>query len=137
MAQVDEEQQGVEVEVTDEQGKLLHKGVAHSDGAALDVGRPPAASSARRPGFREKYGALLPFAIISSSYLLFTITDGAVRMIVLLHGARQQGVHSSTMPAPCPLLCCQVARGPGLTTGFRVLGLHEGQDCQRIQRLGF
>jgi MFS family permease len=29
--------------------------------------------------------ALKPFAIISSSYLLFTITDGAVRMVVLLH----------------------------------------------------
>ncbi|NP_001171775.1 major facilitator superfamily-like [Saccoglossus kowalevskii] len=31
------------------------------------------------------YGALKPFVIISSSYLLYTITDGAVRMIVLLH----------------------------------------------------
>jgi len=29
--------------------------------------------------------ALRPFVIISSSYLLFTITDGAIRMIVLLH----------------------------------------------------
>ena len=29
--------------------------------------------------------ALRPFVIISSSYLLFTITDGAMRMIVLLH----------------------------------------------------
>ena len=29
--------------------------------------------------------ALLPFAIISVTYLLFTITDGAIRMIVLLH----------------------------------------------------
>jgi Na+/melibiose symporter-like transporter len=29
--------------------------------------------------------ALRPFIIISSSYLLFTITDGAIRMIVLLH----------------------------------------------------
>lgn len=28
---------------------------------------------------------LRPFVIISSSYLLFTITDGAIRMIVLLH----------------------------------------------------
>lgn len=28
---------------------------------------------------------LLPFVIISLSYLLFTITDGSVRMIVLLH----------------------------------------------------
>lgn len=29
--------------------------------------------------------ALRPFVIISSSYLLFTVTDGAIRMIVLLH----------------------------------------------------
>lgn len=29
--------------------------------------------------------ALRPFIIISSSYLLFTITDGAIRLIVLLH----------------------------------------------------
>jgi hypothetical protein len=29
--------------------------------------------------------ALLPFAVISISYLLFTVTDGAIRMIVLLH----------------------------------------------------
>lgn len=29
--------------------------------------------------------ALRPFIIISTSYLLFTITDGAIRMIVLLH----------------------------------------------------
>jgi len=29
--------------------------------------------------------ALLPFAVISCSYLLFTVTDGALRMIVLLH----------------------------------------------------
>ena len=29
--------------------------------------------------------ALLPFAVISCCYLLFTVTDGAIRMIVLLH----------------------------------------------------
>ena len=29
--------------------------------------------------------ALRPFAVISISYLLFTVTDGAIRMIVLLH----------------------------------------------------
>ena len=32
-----------------------------------------------------KRKALLPFAIISLSYLLYTMTDGSVRMIVLLH----------------------------------------------------
>mmetsp|Transcript_6913 Transcript_6913/g.19482 ORF Transcript_6913/g.19482 Transcript_6913/m.19482 type:complete len:515 (-) Transcript_6913:937-2481(-) len=34
---------------------------------------------------KNHYSALKPFVIISSSYLLFTVTDGAVRMIVLLH----------------------------------------------------
>ena len=40
-----------------------------------------------RDGFasRGESGALFPFVIISITYLLFTITDGAVRMIVLLH----------------------------------------------------
>lgn len=32
---------------------------------------------------------LRPFVIISSSYLLFTVTDGAIRMIVLLHAYNQ------------------------------------------------
>jgi hypothetical protein len=58
----------------------------------LDNGIPgglPAADDpipARKQSFKERYGALKPFAIISCSYLLFTITDGAIRMIVLLHG---------------------------------------------------
>ena len=34
---------------------------------------------------QAKSKALRPFAIISSSYLLYTITDGAIRMIVLQH----------------------------------------------------
>ena len=40
-----------------------------------------------KQGFMEaaRSDALRPFVIISSSYLLFTITDGAIRMIVLLH----------------------------------------------------
>lgn len=33
--------------------------------------------------------ALWPFAVISVAYLLFTITDGAIRMIVLLHAYNQ------------------------------------------------
>lgn len=33
----------------------------------------------------EDKGSLRPFVIVSTSYLLYTITDGAVRMIVLLH----------------------------------------------------
>lgn len=38
-----------------------------------------------KKAMKEKYGALYPFVIISITYLLFTVTDGAVRMIVLLH----------------------------------------------------
>lgn len=36
-------------------------------------------------GAKAQYHALKPFVIISLAYLLFTTTDGAVRMIVLLH----------------------------------------------------
>lgn len=54
------------------------------DGAAA----PVAASTSSR--LRQHYSALKPFVIISLSYLLFTITDGAVRMVVLLH-AYQKG----------------------------------------------
>ena len=53
---------------------------------------PPApAKAADDKSKKESFGksltseALRPFVIISSSYLLFTITDGAIRMIVLLH----------------------------------------------------
>ena len=34
---------------------------------------------------QNRRNALRPFVIISTSYLLFTITDGAIRLIVLLH----------------------------------------------------
>jgi hypothetical protein len=51
------------------------------DGGALQEEAP------KKEGFMEAATskALRPFVIISSSYLLFTITDGAIRMIVLLH----------------------------------------------------
>ena len=41
----------------------------------------------KKESFMQTAGskALRPFVIISSSYLLFTVTDGAIRMIVLLH----------------------------------------------------
>ena len=38
----------------------------------------------RKEYLQREFSALKPFAIISVSYLLYTITDGAVRMIVLL-----------------------------------------------------
>ena len=55
---------------------------AHSDPIRKDD-EAAAAAATTPPASSRK--ALLPFAIISSSYLLFTITDGAIRLIVLLH----------------------------------------------------
>jgi hypothetical protein len=48
---------------------------------------PTMAEQPKKQSFVQAAGskALRPFVIISSSYLLFTITDGAIRMIVLLH----------------------------------------------------
>lgn len=48
---------------------------------------PPAAPEDQAQTFMTaaRSKALRPFVIISSSYLLFTITDGAIRLIVLLH----------------------------------------------------
>ena len=39
---------------------------------------------------KERRAALMPFAVISISYLLFTVTDGASRMITLLHAYNNQ-----------------------------------------------
>ena len=53
-----------------------------------DTAEDPASQSSEQPQGMMKAArsqALRPFVIISSSYLLFTITDGAIRMIVLLH----------------------------------------------------
>jgi hypothetical protein len=55
-----------------------------------EPGDPESSDVTKRSGkesFMEAASSkrLRPFVIISSSYLLFTITDGAIRMIVLLH----------------------------------------------------
>ncbi|KAL4451733.1 hypothetical protein ABPG75_007395 [Micractinium tetrahymenae] len=57
-------------------------------GADAGAAVPVAAGASSR--LRQHYSALKPFVIISLSYLLFTTTDGAVRMVVLLH-AYQKG----------------------------------------------
>ena len=70
----------------------------HSDAITTDVPESPEEpdseenalkkeSKGKKEGVLQaaKSEALRPFVIISSSYLLFTITDGAIRMIVLLH----------------------------------------------------
>ncbi|KAG7667527.1 hypothetical protein Ndes2526B_g07519 [Nannochloris sp. 'desiccata'] len=83
---------------------LIHEGTAVPllsgvDAVGDNTTLAPTSSSTRpalgipqksKKTFKQKYGALYPFAIISVSYLLFTITDGAVRMIVLLHAYQQQ-----------------------------------------------
>lgn len=87
----DVEAQGLRCRVT--QGtKVIHDGppaeVDNGSGGDQKLIASGDSACPRRPrksSFREKHGALIPFAIISISYLLFTITDGAVRMIVLLH----------------------------------------------------
>ena len=48
----------------------------------------------------SRFGALKPFVIVSSSYLLFTITDGAIRTIVLLR-AYQLGFTAMDVAIMC------------------------------------
>ena len=47
-------------------------------------GRMPSSSQLDLPHQSSQRKALLPFVIISLSYMIYTFTDGAVRMIVLL-----------------------------------------------------
>ena len=54
-------------------------------GSADDGGGGRGAGLISSPSSSSRFGALEPFAIISLSYCLFTVTDGALRMIVLLH----------------------------------------------------
>lgn len=57
------------------------------DAEVVDVVDGEGIAKKENNGFMKaaKSEALRPFVIISSSYLLFTITDGAIRMIVLQH----------------------------------------------------
>jgi hypothetical protein len=53
--------------------------------ASGDPGARPPSPPPSRPPAALQFSALKPFVVISLSYLLFTTTDGAIRMIVLLH----------------------------------------------------
>jgi hypothetical protein len=54
--------------------------------ARTSMAKPAAAASdGDVHGAPQPLSALWPFIIISITYLLFTVTDGAVRMLVLLH----------------------------------------------------
>ena len=79
-------------------GRELYRGTGEvvavdksKEGAAPSQQQPPplptpsSSSSLRSRLSSACGGALLPYSIISLSYILFTTTDGAVRMIVLLH----------------------------------------------------
>ena len=88
---------GLEGEEGEEDQVLLHERHLKDRGDfdQLRVGGSDAADAAaagprRTATMRERYSALKPFVIISVSYLLYTVTDGAIRMIVLLH-AFQKG----------------------------------------------
>lgn len=56
--------------------------------AACQAPPPPAAKQSSRARAAAAYSALKPFVIISMSYLLFTITDGAIRMVGVHHECR-------------------------------------------------
>ena len=76
----DVEQAGLRLRVRTGKGTLVHDGLlgepasAPPDQAAL--GLEGTMAPERKQTFRERYSSLKPFAIISCSYLLFTITDG-------------------------------------------------------------
>ncbi len=79
-------------EAASQEATVLDPSVSGLDGETTSTNgsRKVAPKASRGFGYykkamKEKYGALYPFAIISITYLLFTVTDGAVRMIVLLH----------------------------------------------------
>ncbi|KAF5830328.1 hypothetical protein DUNSADRAFT_14739 [Dunaliella salina] len=56
--------------------------VAGANGGPPDDGSKPPKDDGK---VTYSYSALKPFIIMSSSYLLFTITDGAIRTIILFH----------------------------------------------------
>ena len=63
------------------QGQVLDPPAGAAGASTMEVGKADPEITDKQ----QKRKALMPFIIISLSYLLFTITDGSVRMIVLLH----------------------------------------------------
>jgi len=80
-----EQAQMLENEAAIVSSNLTNKSVDDIVKTEIDASLPgsEATENKKRAGLMSP--SLRPFVIISSSYLLFTVTDGAIRMIVLLH----------------------------------------------------
>ena len=48
---------------------------------------------------------LAAFVVISASYMLFTFTDGSLRMIVLLAAYNKDFTAMEVLPSPCTSIC--------------------------------
>lgn len=104
----------------------LPTAVATSAPADGDFGRQ--AGETRGDFLRREFGALKPFVIISLSYLLYTTTDGAIRMIVLLHaynlGFTAWEVRSACNHCCVFLTCAAAPCFPVLTRMHKRIGGH-------------
>ena len=74
------------VVVQEEENKMPLSNINAESNNDNDDDENDSVSTPKKESFLEQASskALRPFVIISSSYLLYTITDGAIRMIVLL-----------------------------------------------------
>jgi MFS family permease len=106
-------------------------GVTSAAGAVVEAGPPCTSPPPRRPAWPARLrskaartcgGALLPYSIISLSYILFTLTDGALRMVVLLHAA-SLGFSALTLAA---VFAGYEAAGVILNFGAGVLAARHG-----------
>lgn len=80
--------QGISCCVVNSEGRLLggdssSKSACPKGNDADDLEIPSGSAPEAKP--ESRFSALKPFVIISVSYLLYTMTDGAIRMIVLLY----------------------------------------------------
>ena len=71
------------------EGRQLLGGDSSSDSACPKGNKTddlePSCGDAPEAKPESRFSALKPFIVISVSYLLYTMTDGAIRMIVLLY----------------------------------------------------
>lgn len=90
-----------------------HPGPAAADGGAqpadvaVQVATAPQNGAPAESPPRRRFGcspSIVPFAVVSTCYLLYTLTDGAIRMIVLLHAyqVRRRAARASAQGALSP-----------------------------------